>query len=201
MNIQAILPVCDAIVRLLSPLVEIVIHDIKQDSIAYLAGNLSKRKIGDPSMLGDLSLADADKAALETVTYAKLNFDGRLIKSISVPYAHQWLICINCDISVFHAMDHLAKQFLATSDSKLPEVLFKSDWQEKLHITIHSLLEINQWHFKTLTSAQKKAIVTHLYQSGAFSEKKAADYVAQTLNMGRATVFNYLKILKQSQAV
>ncbi len=38
----------------------------------------------------------------------------------------------------------------------------------------------------------------YLFDIGAFHEKNAADYVANVLNMGRATIFNYLKEFRKN---
>ena len=47
--------------------------------------------------------------------------------------------------------------------------------------------------FNNLTNVDKRNLVSYLYKMGAFGEKKAADYVAKILKLGRATVFKYLK--------
>ncbi len=50
MNLSNYILICDAIVRLIDPLVEIVIHDIVDDRVIYVNGKLSNRKIGDASL-------------------------------------------------------------------------------------------------------------------------------------------------------
>jgi predicted transcriptional regulator YheO len=187
-------PLCDALVLLLKPLVEIVIHDIESDTICYINGDLSKRQVGDPSLLGadELKAADPHKD-LATIVYPKLNFDGRIVRSISVPLEGKWLLCINCDVSVFNQMHSLSQHFLKHNLDSQPASLFKNDWQEKLHNAIHLMLLENGWKFDMLTGKQKKSVVHHLFVSGAFAEKNAADYIAETLGLGRATVFKYLK--------
>lgn len=189
MTISAYIPLFDALVRLLAPLVEIVVHDRESGTIHYINGGLSKRSVGDASLLERQELEhDLDK-----IVYPKLNFDGRLIKSISVPLKERWLICINCDVSVFSHMQTLSQHFLPISHTHQPKSLFKSDWQERLHVAIHSFLDQNTWAFEALSRSQKRQVVQHLYEQGAFHEKNAADYVAKVLNISRATVFNYLK--------
>jgi predicted transcriptional regulator YheO len=44
-------PVADAIAKLLHPFAEVVIHDLKKDTIVYIANPYSGRKVGDPSLL------------------------------------------------------------------------------------------------------------------------------------------------------
>ena len=43
--------ICNALVLLMDPLIEVVIHDIKKNKIIYINGRLSGRKAGDPSLL------------------------------------------------------------------------------------------------------------------------------------------------------
>lgn len=188
MPLSTYIPLCDAMVHLLQPLVEVVIHDIEADQIVYINGSLSSRKIGDPSLLEKESLADIDK-----IIYPKINFDGRLIKSTSVLLEEKWLLCLNADVSVFNKMHELSKILLQNREENQPKSLFVNDWQEKLHGAIHTYLQNHNLSYDHLTSANKKAIVKHLFDLNAFQEKKAADYIAEILNLGRATVFNYLK--------
>ena len=184
------IPICDAIVRLMDPLVEIVIHDIAQDIIIYINGKLSNRKIGDPSLLDPEGLGSIDQ-----IVYPKVNFDGRLVKSISVILEDKYLLCINCDISIFNKMQELSGVFLQMSNQ--PQSLFTNDWQEKLHVSIHSFLQNHNLSFDHLSQNDKKALAKHLFDLGAFHEKNAANYVAKVLRLGRATVFKYLKELRK----
>lgn len=183
---------CDAIVTLMNPLVELVIHDIHANSIVYIKGSLSQRKIGDPSLLDKESLNN-----LDSVVYPKINFDGKLVKSISVVLESKWLFCINCDVSVFSKMQNLSQAIL-TQGSTQPKALFTHDWQDKLHLSIHTYLQNHHLSFDHLNHSHKKSLVTHLFSLDAFREKNAAEYVAKVLKLGRATVFKYLKELRKS---
>jgi predicted transcriptional regulator YheO len=189
MNLSNYIPLCDAIALLMRPLVEIVMHDLKSGTISYIKGDLSKRKINDLSLIDSMATnSEVDKAP-----YQKINFDGRLVKSISVPIEDKWLICINCDISIFSQMASLSHKFLELNTKASPESLFKNDWQEKLHATIHTFLRDKTWNFDCLSGPQKKATVKHLADVGAFNEKNSHSYVASILAVGRATIFKYLK--------
>lgn len=184
--LSSYIPICDAIVRLMDPLIEIVIHDVNQNSIAYINGKLSKRKVSDESLLDAKELKHVDQ-----IVYPKINFDGRLIKSISVILEEKWMLCINFDVSIFNRIQELSSVLLHTGNQ--PQALFASDWQEKLHVGIHSFLQNHNLLFDHLSQNDKKALAKHLFELGAFHEKKAADYVAKVLHLGRATVFKYLK--------
>ncbi len=201
MPLSPYIPLCKALVLLMKPLVEIVIHDLKSGTICHIEGSLSVRKVGDPSLLDPSEL----EKNIDKIVYPKLNFDGRLIKSISVPIEDKWLVCINCDVSIFTQIQNLSQKLLGMSEpsnsgletSLRPESLFKNDWQERLHIAIHSHLREKGWVYEDLNGRQKKEIAKHLFDINAFYEKNAADYVATTLSLGRATVFKYLKEWRQ----
>lgn len=180
------LPLCEAIVRLMDPLVEIVIHNIAKNTIVYVNGKLSHRKVGDPSLLELDELTN-----LENSVYPKINFDGRLVKSISIMLENPYLLCINCDVSIFHTMQTLSNSLLQVGNQ--PPALFAQDWQEKLHRTIHAYLQSQHLPFEHLSQSDKKKLTQHLFELGAFNEKNAADYIANVLGLGRATVFKYLK--------
>lgn len=128
---------------------------------------------------------------VDSVVYSKLNYDGRLIKSISVLLDEKWMLCINCDVSVFSKMQELSTSLLQMDNR--PQSLFSNDWQEKLHSSIHGYLQTYNLSFENLSQADKEVLVKHLFELGAFQEKNAADYVAKVLGLGRATIFKYLK--------
>ena len=137
MNILQYIPLCNSIVLLMAPLIEVIVHDLVSGEIYYINGGLSKRKVGDLSLLEPSEF----EKNIDQITYPKINFDGRLIKSISVPVDNKWLICINADASVFSQMKSLGEVFLNTMKESKPESLFKNDWQEKLHVAIHDFLK------------------------------------------------------------
>lgn len=186
MSLSNYIRIYDSIVQLMDPLVEIVIHDITQNTISYISGGISKRKVGDASLLDTKELNNLDK-----VVYPKINFDGKLVKSTSILLEDKYLLCINCDVSIFNKMQELSGVLLQMGNQ--PQCLFVNDWQEKLHTGINSYLQNHNLLFDHLTQNHKKALVKHLFDLGAFNQKKAADYIAKSLSLGRATVFKYLK--------
>ena len=189
MNISQYIPLCNSIVLLMAPLIEVIVNDLVSGEIYYINGGLSKRKVGDLSLLEPSEF----EKNIDQITYPKINFDGRLIKSISVPVDNKYLICINADASVFSQMKNLGEVFLNTIKDSQPESLFKNDWQEKLHVAIDDFLKKQGLKFDELNQFQKKILTKYLFDLGAFAEKNAADYVANILRLGRATIFKYLK--------
>ena len=191
MNLSEYIIFADGIVTLMNPLVEIVIHDIATDKIIYINGSLSDRKVGDASLI-----ASHDLENINGIVYSKINFNGKLIKSISVLIEKKYLLCINCDISFFNAMHDMSALFLQKTKTSAHS-LFVNDWQEKIHTVVHNYINSNKITFTAMKNKDKKAVVKYLYNNGALNEKNAADYIAKILNMGRATVFNYIKEWKK----
>lgn len=200
MDFNQVFKIGQAIGKLFGPLTEIVVHDLKTQKIIFIEGSISIRKVGDPSLLEE-ELNNLDEISL--TPYTKLNFDGRLIKSISIPINEnnipRALLCINFDISPFQEMSFLADNFLDKINNKKPDVLFKNDWQERINEFIHNCIKTNNLHFSSLTNNDKKYIVQKLYDSNAFSEKGSAEYIAKILHLSRATIFNYLRLYKGKQ--
>ncbi|WP_018151391.1 helix-turn-helix transcriptional regulator [Leeia oryzae] len=189
----------DGISSLFFPNVEVVIHDLATQQVVYIANNLSKRQLGDPSGLEEIGFnEDAEVIG----PYEKLNWDGRKIRSVSVLVRNTnkqavFVVCINMNISVFEDARNALDLFLSvTRLQPQPEQLFKDDWQEKINTFLHHWLNQHQTSLSAISQAQKKALVTALYHEGAFNAKSAADYIANVLSMGRATVFKYLRELK-----
>ncbi|HJK86386.1 MAG TPA: helix-turn-helix domain-containing protein [Candidatus Megaira endosymbiont of Nemacystus decipiens] len=188
MTLSNCIAVCDAIVLLMDPLIEVVIHDITENNIIYLNGNLSNREVGELSLLEQNACDD-----IKNVVYQKTNFDGRLVKSISVKLEEKYLLCINCDVSIFSKIKELSSILVQKNISKQPKSIFFNDWQEKLNVTVNSYLQNSNLSLDKLRQQEKKALAKYLFKLGAFKEQNAATYVAKTLGLGRATIFKYLK--------
>ncbi|MGZ0784439.1 helix-turn-helix transcriptional regulator [Pseudomonas saponiphila] len=193
--------IADAIATLFFPHAEVVLHDLRTQKIDYIANNLSKREVGDDAALEDLLSGDSSERNIGP--YEKLNWDGQKIRSLSSvlrdsqgqPMA---VLCINLNISLFENAKAALDLFL--SPSKLipqPDSLFRDDWQERINTFLHNWLRERQLGLNLLTRDHKRELVLALHAEGAFKGKSASNYVANVLNMGRATVYKHLKELKE----
>lgn len=198
-SLNQAIEIAQALCKLMGPLVETVIHDLSTGKILFIEGSISKRQVGDPSLLEEDPHFEQE---LAQAVYSKLNFDGRLLKSISIPIKEKdkvvALLCINYDVTLFQELSTLTNTLLGNTPSKKPDVLFKNDWQDRINEFIHHFLKQNDLQFSALTNKDKNKVIRMLYEQGAFSEKNAADYIAKTLQMSRATVFSYLRQWKKS---
>lgn len=190
--------IAEGIAALFFPAVEVVIHDVKSGKIAYLANNLSRRNVGDDAGLEELELQD-----LESLTgpYEKLNWDGRKMRSVSIRANTQgeaeYIFCINFNTALLEDAKSALEMFLSMNRLKpKPAQLFEHDWQEKINTFLYQWMAENNCSLLTLKREQKKQLITALYHQGVFSVRNSADYVANVLSMGRATVYKHLKELK-----
>ncbi|MDR0211660.1 MAG: PAS domain-containing protein [Pseudomonas putida] len=192
--------IADAIATLFFPHAEVVLHDLRTQKIDYIANNLSKREIGDDAALEDMFEHGTDETNIGP--YEKLNWDGQKIRSLSTvlrdaagnPLA---MLCINLNISLFENAKAALDLFL--SPSRLipqPDALFRDDWQERINTFLNGWLRQRQLSLNVLTRDHKRELVLALHAEGAFKGKSAANYVANVLGMGRATVYKHLKELK-----
>lgn len=188
-------PIAEAIGLLLSPHAEIVIHDFKTGCVGYIFNNLSKRKIGDESLLDEMEHLSTSPDIF--LPYFKINWDGRKMKAVSIVLKNKaekpvGLLCINLDISKWEQMHQFILDFIGSKIEK-PDFLFKDDWREKINIYVSTYLKQNGLCLKSLDRVEKKKLLLELVREGAFETKNAASYVADVLQISRATVYNYLK--------
>ena len=188
--------VCDAIALILQPHAEVVLHDLATETVCYIANNFSRREHGEPSLLNEI---DFDPGERIIGPYEKTNWDGRRLKSISaVLRAGEGraigVLGINMDVSHLQTAIQVLSQLATVShDAEKPASLFKDDWHERINEYIHGWTGKRGVAVADLSRAQKQELVRELADIGAFTGKHAAAYVSRILQMGRATVYNYLR--------
>lgn len=191
-NLHSYISIAEAISLLFYPHAEVILHDFNSGLIAAIYNNFSKRKIGDESLLEDSEFPDVFPV------YLKTNWDGRKIKSISSTLRDQkgkaiGLLCINLDLSKWEEFHHFLGSWLNNMTHPQPAELFKDDWREKINSYVSSYLVQEGTTLRLLSKEKKKDLVIALHREGAFKAKNAAHYVANVLDLSRATIYNYLK--------
>lgn len=200
--IKGILPIAEAIQRLLHPYAEVVIHDIKKNQIAAIYHPFSKRRVGDASLLTQEEMSRVEDCM---GPYEKINWDGKKLKSVSSIIRDDkghvvGMLCINLDISKFEKFNELITSFIGNNKfTPQPEPLFKDDWQEKINKYVHSYLDEYHLTLESLNRTEKKELIEHLHKVGAFTAKNAAFYIAQVIGVSRATIYNYLSDAEKTE--
>jgi predicted transcriptional regulator YheO len=191
--------VADSITTLFFPFAEVVIHDLADQTVAYLSNNLSKREIGDDSALEDVEETTRNKLL---GPYEKVNWDGRRMRCVSTALFDDeghaaGVMCINFNIAAFDDMQATLNLFLRGAGViAQPEELFRDDWQERINTFLHGWLRERQIALNSLTREHRRELVEALHAEGAFKGKSSANYVAKVLGMGRATVYKHLREMK-----
>ncbi|WP_032112326.1 helix-turn-helix transcriptional regulator [Candidatus Paracaedibacter symbiosus] len=194
--LNSFVPVARVVAKIYAPFVEVIIHDLDNQKVHHVEGNLSKLNTGDLSKLEEN--LDILEASIERCTSPQVNKNGRLIKTISTILVDQkgdekGLMCINFDVSKLVLTQEILTELLAPQVEAESEEMFKNDWQDQIHLFIHKFLDENKLNLEVLNTKQKKELVYGLFNQGAFNATNSANYIAGILNMGRATIFNYLK--------
>ncbi|MEM9249231.1 MAG: PAS domain-containing protein [Pseudomonadota bacterium] len=189
----------DAMVALFGLRVEVVVHSIATATIMYIANPLSRRRVGDPSYLEEVDVGSHDRVI---GPYEKVNWDGHLVRSISVVQrapdgTARFLVCINFDQADLQAAQRALNALQPSAPSGTPpDALFRNDWHARVNVFVTEWCSARQTHIERLKAAERRALLGALAASGALSEKNAAAYVARVLGVSRATVYNDLKVAK-----
>ncbi|MFG0540523.1 transcriptional regulator [Pseudomonas sp. YQ_5] len=200
MTLENYKAIADSIALLLYPHAEVIVHELHSQTVVHIANNFSRRKLGDDSAI-DHELDDV-LGGTNLGPYEKLNWNGQKIRSISTVLRDsqgepEYLMCINLNVSVLEQARVALDAFFQMSRLvPQPDSLFRNDWQERINTFLHAWLQARSLSLQTLQMKDKRSLVQALYAEGAFEGRSGADYVANVLSMGRATVYKYLKELK-----
>jgi predicted transcriptional regulator YheO len=189
------LPVCEAIVALFHPLVEVAVHDIRRDRVVAIWNPISQRRVGDRSLIDELP--DYADDARVIGPYPKVLADGRAITSVSVVLrnskgATRGLLCINFDRSPLDGTIELLSRFAAPVQERPPE-LFDRDWREQIALLVDAECRVRRLRRDRLTHDQRLALVRLIDERGLFATRNAAAHAARALGASRTTIYVLLK--------
>ncbi len=203
-SLERFFPVAESIARLLHPHAEVVVHDVRANTIAAIYNPLSRRQVGDDSLLEDL--AGLGEGADVLGPYDSRLFDGRRTKYVSTVLRDGrgralGLLCVNLDVSRFEQMASLLEAFVgpAREPDEL-DALFEDDWQRRINAFVHEWLAARQLALEALDRTQRVELVDAMHEAGAFRAKNAAAFAARVLGVSRATVYNDLAQLGHTPA-
>lgn len=203
--LQPHIPVADAIAAVFAPHVEVVIHDLATGTVHHIANPISRRSPGDESLTELESAADPDASVIGP--YAKTNWDGRRLKSITAVLRDGrgraiGLLCLNVDVSLFETLQAVARDFLRFAEvADKPSVLFRNDWREDVNDIVGRLAAERGARLSALAPDDRMALVAALDARGLFDVRNATPYIAQLLDLSRATLYKTLKDVRDRRNV
>lgn len=200
------IPIADAIAQLFQPYIEVVIHDIESDTIAYIANPYSNRKIGDVSQLGPFGKGSQEfpyGVAVEG-PYENAGNRGQRIRSISSALKDNegnvvGIMCTNADFSIMEASLNVLEDFLRPMSLEAPpKVLFQNAWKDNIKLEIRSFLTDNDISFDKIDSTHRKKLIKKLEAKSLFYARKSVEQLADILGVSRATIYKDLKLIRKN---
>lgn len=207
--LAAFAQVVEPIGRALPANVEIVLHDLSllPNSIVAVFGDVTGRQVGDPAT--DLLLRKAASGVLETDTgYETQLPDGRRLRS-STTIIRDVLgnpvlaLCINSDLSAWHAVVRLAAAMVGEDvapggsrasepSARVTRESFVRDVDELASMLLHEAVTEAGVPVELMQKRHKLEVVRALKARGMFMLRDAVEMVAETLQVTRFTIYNYL---------
>jgi D-arginine utilization repressor len=204
-SLSRYIPIADAIAKIFQPHVEVVIHDIESDLIAYIANPYSGRKAGDSSFMGSLE-KDSEGFPHGKDTegpYENAGNQGQRIRSVSAALKnHQGkvlgIMCINLDFSAMEASLDVLETFLRPVDVEAPpKVLFQNDWRDLIKLEIQTFLIEKNISFDKIGSAHRKDLIKRMEDKRLFYARKSVEQLASLLGISRATAYKDLRLIRK----
>ncbi|WP_298964653.1 PAS domain-containing protein [uncultured Roseibium sp.] len=203
-DLHTLTPICKAISALFPGQVEVVLHDLKSGRISAIENGFSPREEGDDSLV---ETADYQSELLPDDTigpYLKSNSDGARLRSVSALLRDEdgqpsALLCLNLRLTELEAardlLEALTSLHLDTGSN-----LLKNDWREVTNSIVASTLKELKLSFNQLRRPNRLVIVERLVQADIFAARGSSEYVAEVLGISRASLYELIKLAKQSPA-
>lgn len=205
--------VASGITKLMGDDTEVVLHDLKKREVVYIAhGSITGRTRAyriNPAVYDVIStLADGEG---HLIGYASKATNGKKLRSSHFMFTDEnnepvAMLCVNQDTaSVEHMIDYLSDQIrLKPMEENQSEEENNSLLDENyiMHVTqkaIHDSIE--QMKPQEVTSREgKMELLRRLKFQGIFNVKDAVPYVCGVLSISQATLYNYLRELRNEEA-
>jgi predicted transcriptional regulator YheO len=192
-------PIAEAIVGLLHPYAEVVLHDVASGRVVRIWNAFSSRKAGDFSHLEGAPDLFPDSAIIGP--YEKALSKGGRTKSITATLSDSTgrnvgFFCINLDVSVIDTAASMLTAF-ASPEVMRPEPIYRNDLQEHINYMVRDfLLSLNKT-IELLDRRERALFVTKIDQAGLFQARNSVPLVAKAIGLSRASVYNILAGLKR----
>lgn len=200
---------------------EVVLHDLSRlpNSIVAVFGDVTGRRVGDPST--DLLLEQAVAGFPEhDLGYETVLQDGRRMRSSTMiirdvagnPVA---ALCINTDISAWMAIKQIADVMVSVAGARtdgaagaapaaLPTAeskeMFVRDVDELASYLIHQAISSVGIPVAQMKKEHKLQVVAGLKARGLFLLREAVEMIAESLEVSRFTIYNYLNEIADAAA-
>lgn len=178
-----------------APFCEVVLHDLTDPAQAILAihNNLSGRAVGEPATeLGLARIADPDYPQV-VANYPNAFADGRPAKSTSIGIkdhdgTYVAALCLNVDLTLFHALQGLVGRFSRTDGPGGRESLAPVG-ADAIRTRIDAFAARRATTPRALKAEERRDLLRELKAEGCLEVRRAAEIIAAHLGVSRATVY------------
>jgi len=198
-------PAMAAIVDLLGPGCEVVLHDMSDPDASVIAieGNVTGRDVGAPLTDSGLTSLRSPESG-RVYSYTTVAEGGRVIKSASVFLSDEkgtifGGLCINLDITPFLTFDRHLQGLLRPTDDDVPAQTFGSDVGEVLDQMLDDAIAATGIPISLMQRADRLRVVRTLEEKGAFLLRRAMPLVAERLGVSRHTIYSDLAEIEESR--
>jgi predicted transcriptional regulator YheO len=198
----------EAVVAMFGRNCEVAIHDLSDldHSLIFISGNVTARSVGAPATDLLIKALRKDPEEIQDLyNYKTTTRDGRSIKSTTIFLRDDSgkifaAFCINIDttdfftatqvlapfVNMHNAQENTIQETFATSAAETIEVLFQQ-----------GLVNMGKQP-ASMTTREKIQLVKLLEEQGLFQMKGAVNRVAELSGVSKFTIYNYLKIIRNS---
>lgn len=197
--------IADVLGKVFPNVLEVVVHDFKDldHSVIYIVnGQISNRKVGDAaSELGIRRLLEQEDIPDVLVNYINQNSRGQKFKSASIAIRDDngkmiGAFCFNFDLSQFEQFQRFLEFFMSCENNTLVGPNDINDKNLTNEEEIQNYLLQNGLSSVQLTYKDKQEIVHHLHEQGFFKKRGAISSIANSLQLTRQCIYNYLELAK-----
>jgi predicted transcriptional regulator YheO len=190
---------------------EVAVHDLAnvQESLIYLKGAVTKRKLGAP--ITDLvvrALHQEGNEVTDKFGYKTSTRDGRVLKSTTVFIRNSGgdvigAFCINFDTTEFSNAAHVLEALVRIDDFGAHEKTetFAASIGETIDALFEQAVSEIGKQPATMSTEEKTKLVAVLERQGTFKIKGAVDQVAILMGVSKYTVYNYWQKVRAAHAL
>lgn len=181
---------------------EIVLHDLRYPESSIIAiehGDITGRKVGDPSTNLGLPVLKDPYGDYDRYNYRSRAPSGRPLKSSSMYFKDAEgrvfaALCVNWDIAALSASADLLSELTGTTEDI--EEDFASNVRELVSHLVDQAVASVKIPVDRMDKEDKLRVMEALDEKGVFTVKRALDWVAHVLGISRATAYAYLSAIQ-----
>lgn len=202
--LQSYIPFVSFLAEVMGDDCEVVLHDItspENSVIAIKNNNLSGRTLGAPMTDFAIEKLMPQSGKSFFVNYKGRAKSGATLRSSTFFIKHDGksigMVCINCDIEKFLKVQEIISHVTAFEDETQKPEIFSNNAEELLHTLLDEAVRSSIIEPNRMNSDEKIEFLRKLENNGFFMVKGAIPEAAKSLKVSEASIYRYLKTIKQ----